>query len=51
LLFEKKMGNGGGGGGGGDLELVVKEEMVVVAKGNFNCKIAFCQVEPRSARR
>jgi hypothetical protein len=33
LLFEKKWEMGGGGGG--DLEMVVKEEMVVVAKGKL----------------
>jgi hypothetical protein len=34
LLFEKKW-EMGGGGGEGDLEMVVKEEMVVVAKGKL----------------
>jgi hypothetical protein len=31
--------------------MVVKEEMVVVAKGKLTCKIADCQGEARSARR
>jgi hypothetical protein len=33
-LFEKKMGNGGEEG---DLEVVVRDEMVVVAKGKLTC--------------
>jgi hypothetical protein len=39
-----------GNGGGGDLEMVAKEEMVVVAKGKL-LKRADCQGEARSARR
>jgi hypothetical protein len=46
-LFEKKWEMRGGEG---DLEMVVKEEMVVVAKGEL-LKRADCQGEARSTRR